>query len=292
MHKSAENKAFPLRVMFELTYRCNFHCGHCYIPQSYRKKGELETRDVFHILDQLAEIGCFYLGFTGGELFIRKDIMDILWYARKKGFEIIIYSNGSLIDEAVADELARIRPNKVDITIPALNKAVFEKISGVPGSRGRVFKAIELLHNKGVDLGFKTCLLKDNEKEILDIKKFTDSLRALHRLDSRLSPCLNGSKKPYKYRGTPYLYHLKRLGPDVCAAPDPAKTTKLFECGAGRNQAAITPLGELKICVMIDSPKYKISRGGMSLRDAWEDMKEFVSNIKPGDDYNCNKCGH
>jgi MoaA/NifB/PqqE/SkfB family radical SAM enzyme len=95
IHCSGKKHAFPLRVMFELTYRCNFKCPHCYVPFKYRKCKELETKEVFAILDQLKDIGCFYLGFTGGEPFMRKDILDILWYAKKKGFEIIIYTNGS-----------------------------------------------------------------------------------------------------------------------------------------------------------------------------------------------------
>ncbi|MDP3732051.1 MAG: hypothetical protein Q8R31_03340, partial [Candidatus Omnitrophota bacterium] len=61
IHQSAKTKAFPLRVMFELTYRCNFKCKHCYVPYSYRKKRELKTKEVFSILRQLKEMGCFYL---------------------------------------------------------------------------------------------------------------------------------------------------------------------------------------------------------------------------------------
>ena len=298
IHNSAKNKGFPLRVMFELTHRCNFYCKHCYVPQSYRKKGELKTKDVFSILDQLAEIGCFYLGFTGGELFIREDIIDILWYAKKKGFEIIIYSNGSLIDETIADKLARLRPNKVDITIPAMSKTAFEKISGVSGSRDKVFKAIELLHKKGVDLGFKTCVLKDNEKEIEEIQKFADSLGALHRLDTMLSPRLDGSKEPYKYRGQmKENREQNRLSEKTeCQIANTERLAfsteqHLFKCGVGLSQAAITPLGELKMCVMIDYPKYKILTAETSLQNTWGKLKEFVSNIKPDENYKCNSCG-
>ena len=56
IHKYAKNRGFPLRVMFELTYQCNFHCQHCYVPKSYRKKGELRTQEVFFILDELKNI--------------------------------------------------------------------------------------------------------------------------------------------------------------------------------------------------------------------------------------------
>jgi AdoMet-dependent heme synthase len=290
IHNSAKNKGFPLRVMFELTYRCNFYCKHCYVPMNYRKKGELETKEVFSILDQLAEIGCFYLGFTGGEPFIRKDILNILWYAKKKGFEIIIYSNGSLIDERISGELALIRPNKVDITIPAISRIAFDKISGVHGSRDKVFKAIELLHKKGVSLGFKTSILKKNEKEIEDIQKFADSLGAFHRLSTILEPRLNGSKKPYQYGSALYSSNTEEIDTGECVLTDSMGTTNLFKCGVGISQAAIMPSGELKMCVMIDHPRYKILSPGTSLREAWEKQKKLVSNIKPDKNYKCDKC--
>src|SRR4030042_674527 len=86
----------------------------------------------------------------------RKDILEILWYAKKSGFEIIIYTNGSLIDEEIAKQLSLLRPNKVDITIPGMSRLAFERISGVSGSRDKVFGVIDLLRKKGVDLGFKT----------------------------------------------------------------------------------------------------------------------------------------
>jgi len=113
---------------------------------------------------------------------MREDIIKILWYAKRLGFEIIIYTNGSLIDKEIANELSQLRPNKVDITIPAMSKDAFERISGVPGWRDKVFKAIELLHKKKVNLGFKTCVLKENEDEIEDIQRFAESLGALHRI--------------------------------------------------------------------------------------------------------------
>ena len=122
-------------------------------------------------------------------------------YAKRCGFELIIYTNGSLIDEKIASQLERLRPNKVDITIPAMSKGAFERISGLSGSRDKVFRAIEFLYKKGVNLGFKTCVLKENENEIKEIQDFAASLGALHRLDDMLSPRLDGSKEPYGYRG-------------------------------------------------------------------------------------------
>ncbi len=300
IHKSAKEKGSLLRVMFELTYRCNFKCRHCYVPESFREKRELKTKEVFSILDQLADIGCFYLGFTGGEPFMRKDIIQILCYAKKKGVEIIIYSNGSLIDEIIARELAQLKPNKVDITLPAMTEAAFEKITCSPGSYKKVFKAIGLLHKNKVNLGFKTCVLKENEAQIEDIQDFAESLGALHRLDTRLSPRLDGSKEPFRYRGSlknklqATGYRLQAIRKDNFKECDLVATNQipdsnnLFKCAVGVSQAAINPFGELKMCLMIDFPKYKILK--TSLKDAWQRLKGLVSSIKQDKNYKCDRC--
>ncbi len=321
LHNTAREKGILLRVMFELTYQCNFYCKHCYVPSSYRKKkGELKTKEVFSILDQLADIGCFYLGFTGGEPFLREDIMQIFRYAKKKGFEIIIYTNGSLIDEKTADELAALRPNKIDITIPAMSKEAFEKITKVPGSHKRIFRTIDLLSKNNINLGFKTCVLKENESEIKEIQDFAASLGALHRLDDMLSPRLDGSNEPYEYRGTLKENSVARstsrvsrnrsqlkpetcyLLPDTCYKNSPTPNIEnLFKCGVGETQAVITPFGELKMCLMIDYPKYKILTENreqktdnrsqkLRLRDAWERLKNLVKNIIPDENYQCDRC--
>ncbi|MFH1381236.1 MAG: radical SAM protein, partial [Candidatus Omnitrophota bacterium] len=97
MSFAARNSKFPLKAMFELTYRCNFRCVHCYVAADKKKK-ELGIEEVKVILDQLKKAGCFHVGFTGGELFLRKDIFKILNYAKQSGFRISILTNGFLID--------------------------------------------------------------------------------------------------------------------------------------------------------------------------------------------------
>jgi len=302
IHKAAEEKNLLLRAMFELTYRCNFRCGHCYVPVGYKRKygnKELKTEEIFSILDQLRDLGCFYLGLTGGEPFLRKDIVKVLRYAKDKGFEIIIYTNGSLIDSEMAGELKAINPNKVDITIPAMSERAFEDITGIAGARARVFRAIELLNERGVNLGFKTCVLKENEAEIEGIRGFSRRLHIGHRLDDAPSPCLDGSKRPYNHRSSALTSLVKS------ASRDPAKEAScrsssrnglfpktgggLFGCGSGLTQAAITPCGELKICLMIDYPKYRILE--ISLKEAWRRLGMLVRSISPDGEYGCDRCG-
>lgn len=279
--------------MFELTYRCNFSCRYCYIPPKYKSKPELKTKEIFSIFEQLRGAGCFYLGLTGGEPFMRRDIMDILLFAKRCGLQVIIYTNGSLIDDKIAAELGRLSLNKVDITIPAMSKGAFEQICGVAGGQARVFSAIKLLRKNKVNLGFKSCVLKKNQDEIRDIQRFAVSLGVFHRLDNTLSRRLDGSAQPYKYRG-----ELKSRGSRKIIKPENnpemsdssgAETADLFKCGVGESQAAITPQGELKLCLMIDEPRFSITKD--SLAGAWNKLKGFVRSIKPDKNYRCNTCG-
>jgi len=299
--------------MFELTYRCNFKCKHCYLPPSYKKnhKNELTTDGVISIIDQLRKMGVYYLGFTGGEPFIRKDFFDILRHAKKKGFQIIIYTNGSLIDEKSAAKLARLKPNKIEITIPAIDKTAFASITGTDGYRDKVFRAISILQRKKVKLGLKTCVLKKNRDEIRHIRYFASFIKAGYRVDAMLFPRLDGNKRPCVYQDE-FALNDARLS--FCDESDylsptagrlPPGNCYLFKCGVGRIEAAITPYGELKPCLMIDRPRFKILDPGSSidgsfartnlasnsgLSEAWCHLKKFISSIKPDKNYKCGGC--
>ena len=305
INDKAYKKRFPLHAMFELTYRCNFNCIHCYNTDEQKKgrsRHELETAEVFSILEQLRDLGGFYLGFTGGEVFLRKDIWTILWHARKLGFEIVILTNGSFIDKPAADELARLRPNKVDITVHAMDKKIFEKITRHPGSYDKVFQAIELLHERKIPLGLKTCGMQPNEKEVVKVSRFARSLDVLFRFDEELLPRVDRSKDPMKYGISPETgYRLNQLCyPEMFNEYDsegkrretvkpPKKNKKrLFNCGAGFTDMTISPYGELNICIEIHHPQYKILKG--SLTEGWEQIKRLIDNLKPPEDWACRTC--
>jgi pyruvate-formate lyase-activating enzyme len=247
--------------MFELTYRCNFECGHCYVPVPYRKRPELATKQVFRILDQLKSAGCFYLGFTGGEPLLRADALAILSYACRSGFEVALYTNGSLIDAPLARELSRLRLNKIDITVPGFSSQVFDRVTRLPGSRQRVFRAIELLHARKVPLALKSCLLPENGNEIPRIKALARSIGAFYRVDDQVSARLDGS------------------GPLQRDGEEPAAKGRrdLCVCGIAVTQAAVTPEGFLKPCLMLEDPRVGILKLGLD--QAWARLRRGVARL-------------
>ena len=131
----ARRKQIPLKAMFELTYRCNFNCVHCYVVRE-KDKRELTTAEVKEILRQLKAQGCFHIGFTGGEPLMREDIFEILNYAKLLGFRISLLTNGYFIDKSVAKEIASlgIGLNRVDISVLGAALKTFEGITKKKGS--------------------------------------------------------------------------------------------------------------------------------------------------------------
>ncbi|UCG54887.1 MAG: radical SAM protein, partial [Dehalococcoidia bacterium] len=84
-------EAIPLNVLFELTYRCNVHCSHCYVVD--RSGVELSFNEIASILRQLADDGCLFLTLTGGEVLLRNDFLEIARYARGLGFALKVFTN-------------------------------------------------------------------------------------------------------------------------------------------------------------------------------------------------------
>lgn len=305
LQKKAREKNIPIRAMFELTYNCNHKCIHCYNTEEQKKgiKKELKTKEVFEILDQMKDLGVFYLGFTGGEIFTREDIFDIFWYAKDKGFEIILLTNASLIDEKKADEIKKLNPNKVDITIHSRTPEIFDKITQVPGSYQRVYNAVSLLKERGIKLGLKACGLRENVKEIIDLRKFSENLGVRFRFDPEIIPKTDGNKKPlshslslkegYEIRRACYpkmyeKYDEKgRLRKKVKFKRD---KNKVFICGAGKSDMTVNPYGELNLCLEINFPRYKILKKDHSLKKGWKEISEYVSNLKPPKNFPCLTC--
>src|SRR5277367_1200684 len=93
----------PWNVHIDLTYRCNERCVHCYLD--HEDHGEMTTAEIKGVLDQLADAGVFFLTFSGGEVFLRRDFFEIVEYARRLEFNVKIKTNAVMIRESEAKRL-------------------------------------------------------------------------------------------------------------------------------------------------------------------------------------------
>jgi radical SAM protein with 4Fe4S-binding SPASM domain len=166
------------KMHVELTYRCNFRCVHCYNTTHVGGKSELTTAEWIRALEQLAGMGCYDLTFTGGEIFVRKDVLEILDAACANTFAFRLNTNGSLIDEKILPRLDGMRPylQSVDISFYGEAPATHDTLARRPGSYNMTVRAVKLLKEAGFNLVAKYVTMRDNFD---GIAKFEHDMRSL-----------------------------------------------------------------------------------------------------------------
>ena len=271
----------PLIGVLEPTFRCNNRCLHCYVNKGTNdrreRKKELTHSQICRILDQMAEEGCLFLLFTGGEPLIRKDFTQIYTYAKKKGFLITLFSNGTLIDHALADFLRDWPPHSIEITLYGMSEGVYEEVTRVRGSYARCMKGIELLVERNLPLKLKAMILTLNRHQLDEMRAFAENLGLEFRFDPLVHQRIDGRGNPAKLRLSPRKVVQLDLDDEKRriemfdlyqrSAKAPVNPEFLFRCGAGVNSFHVDPYGLLHICGMVRHPSYDLING--SLREAW-----------------------
>ncbi|PLW79426.1 hypothetical protein C0585_07810 [Candidatus Woesearchaeota archaeon] len=84
----------PNEIVLELTSECNMNCAFCFNPP---KKKNMEINKIKKIIDDVSSSSIKAIRYTGGEVFLRDDLKDILSYSKSKGIYNIINTNGLLI---------------------------------------------------------------------------------------------------------------------------------------------------------------------------------------------------
>ncbi len=293
IHQRVASHRVPASGTLEVTSRCNMTCAHCYnnLPLGDRKArlNELTYEEHCHILDEITQAGCLWLLYTGGEIFGRKDFLDIYTYAKKRGLLITLFSNGTLITPKIADHLARWRPFSIEITIYGATRETYERITGVPGSYDRCLRGIRLLTERNLPLKLKTVAMTLNRHEIWEMKRFVEEDLGLEfRFDAMINPRTDCSKSPLDVRLSPNeVVELDQNDPERMAEWNrfaekftgpvhaPEHCDRLYHCSGGNNSFAIDPSGMLSTCILSREDNYDLRKG--TFRQGWE---EFLLKVR------------
>lgn len=265
LNKLYWEKNYIQKMHLEVTYRCNFRCVHCYNTTHSGSATELTTEEWFSALDQLAEMGCYLLTFTGGEVFVRKDVTDILQYACDKGFSFRLNTNGSLIDEKMLVKFEPMRPflQSFDISFYGADPVVHDTLAKRLGAYNNTVRAVKLLSEAGMNLVAKYITMRDNFD---GIQKFEHDMKQLGVRfavsTGALIPQTNRDTKPLVQILTDAQY--KKLLIDR----PPQNTASPGNCKPGHVRGAITPEGDVSPCEWLTDFKYGNLRE-KSLRDIW-----------------------
>ena len=298
-------RRLPLNGTIEITRRCPLTCLHCYnnlpMADGEARARELDFDEHCRLLDQLADAGCLWLLYTGGEIFARRDFLDIYTYAKQKGFLITLFTNGTMITERIADHLVKWRPFAIEITLYGRTKATYEALTGIPGSFERCLRGINLLIERKLPLKLKTVAISVNKHEVQAMKRFAEELGVRFAFDPMITPRIDCSSSPLAVRLTPAdivtmdledpvrVSDWRRLAIEF-APPPPVEgeTPRVYDCGGGVNSFAIDPYGNMSICVLSHVDKYNVRDG--SVREGWEKFLRGVRDKRVTRVTKCTSC--
>ena len=161
-------------VHWDITNECNSKCAHCYnFGAQDGRRGcagpSLSDVECQELLKALREHGVFRLVVSGGEPLLHPHIFELLAEARSLGFQVVLYTNGLLVDEDAANRIADLGLVSVGISIYGACAATHEKVTHMPGSFDRSTNALRLLTERGVHTVMKCVALHSNCSEIADL---------------------------------------------------------------------------------------------------------------------------
>lgn len=281
----------PLACTLELNKNCNLRCLHCYIDGSEKNRTGLSTVQVKKILRDLAAAGTLHLVFTGGEIFLRKDIYELCEYARNLRFDLRLFTNGTLIDPAAAKKISSIGVSCVEISLYG-RKGSHDRITCSPGSFERSLSAIKSLAREKVPVAIKCPVTTVNAKDLQWLKRTAAELKVKLQLDPTITSKSNGNKDVLKYRISGRLLSkiLREEAVFDDIRPDAPKTENLF-CSAGRNMVSVDSSGNVYPCL-----QFQVKCGNMLKQKfgaIWS-MKNSriarVLNVKPDRLKTCVSC--
>jgi len=284
-------ECIPIIAKVELLYHCNLKCIHCYTITERWKSGNLTTEKMKLVIDQLYDIGTVLVSFTGGEIFVREDLWDLIDYANKKEFLIELLTNGSLITEEDVERLKNYRICNIQISLYSHDPDVHDTVTGIKGSYVKTIRAIRLLIENNFNVEIVTPLMKINFSEYKRVRELATQIGAKHYYTYPIFERYNNSKDIYNLRiSRDQILQFFRENPKEISCRE--KKANQTICEAGTNQCSISPFGEVYPCFHNMLP---IKLGNLlqqSLKDIWQTSKFLLSfrNLKIRDLNKCLKC--
>ena len=162
----------PLSCIFELTYRCNFHCRMCYVRMNDVQAapfGRLRTvEEWLDMTRQVHDAGVLYLTFTGGECTLYPGFETLYIQAAKMGFRLSIMSNAGAYTNSIRELFREYPPHSAAITLYGGCNETYKAVTGDPAGFDNVIINIRFLQSIGVRVRLNYTMVRQN---VLDYPK-------------------------------------------------------------------------------------------------------------------------
>jgi radical SAM protein with 4Fe4S-binding SPASM domain len=240
-----------------------------------------------------------FIAFTGGEVFVRKDFIEILEYAYKKRFVVEIFTNGILMTDTDLIKVAGVRPKTLHFSIYSNVADRHDYITQLKGSFFKTVGTIKKAVSLGIAVNIKFPILEFNKDDIGGVMALAKELGATIQISFPVFPKDNGDMAPTELRvktAEGCAKAMRDIGKNINFIgeyiSEPYEPNEHVDtkgrpiCRAGDTELCINPYGEVYPCSAL-----KISLGNIkdkALRDIWEnstalkEWREIRCNGKKG----------
>ncbi len=157
-----------LRLVFwELTARCNLTCKHCRAEaQDHFVAGELTTSEIVAVAEEIRKVDDPIMILTGGEPLVREDFFEIARACAGMFARVAVATNGTLVDEAMAREIAASGIQRASVSIDGATAATHDEFRGLPGSFDDALNGMAALLGADVPVQVNVTVARHNMSEI------------------------------------------------------------------------------------------------------------------------------
>lgn len=282
----------PYHLVWIATNSCNARCVHCSTEATKRLPDELSTNEVKKMFRDLSGIGIFDIAISGGEPFVRGDMIEIIEYMTSLGFKVGIGSNGSTVTKRITDSLKRLKVSRLQISIDGT-----EEIHDLSRRWNGLFKKSKQAILFGIESGLNVhvcmTLHKLNYSDMEEVIAMCADWGVRRFNLSRFIPTGRGDsaldldkelwhKLMIRYEDikADYLGRIEmttHLSQSILFNPELNHYPGFIGCQAGIGQGCIGPTGDVSPCVMLPVKVGNIRE--QSFEDIWRDSS-LINNLK------------
>jgi radical SAM protein with 4Fe4S-binding SPASM domain len=172
----------PYVISWNLTYRCNLACEHCYLDagrpaltdrEGFSDRSELGTEDCLAIVDEIARFApeCLVI-LTGGEPLLRRDLLEIVRHAHARGLWVVVGTNGVKITENLAEILREAGARGFALSLDALDAGRHDSFRRVRGAFENTIQGAKILRRAGFPFIVQTTVGRHNADELPALARF------------------------------------------------------------------------------------------------------------------------
>lgn len=296
----------PLAVSWQITHRCNLRCTHC---TDYSNE-EPSSAACQSLIDDLGREKVFILSLTGGEPFVREDLVELVSRAHRWGMMTVIATNGIKVDPDTLASLRSSGTSAIAVSLDGVDAETHEAHRG-PGTFDRARTALQMISDAGIHPILSVALDGDNVHQLRDIFDLAIRLKCERvKVQAVLHPRAIAGHIGYELAlSRDQLQEVSQASQEVCSRlNDPEFVTYscythylgslqhpqfLSSCPAGSNKVTIRYNGDVLLCDLMPASVIGnvwtnslgvIWRSASSERALWQSPRQYGGT--------CSSCCH